>query len=430
MTAPEFNINLDSLELLVVEDDATSALMMSRILAMHGARVEIAVDGSDGLLKYQEHHHPIIITDINMPVMNGFELVSRIKELDPDAQVIATSANRETDSLITAIELGFSDYFLKPIEIEKLLLSVKRCSDIITVRQQLESEREKFRTVVECLGEGIAIKDLDYRIIYQNRALTKMFGDFTGSACYKMFDNTVPCEGCPTLLTLSDGLAHSACKNKVSTGVALHVESTASLLRDSRGTVTGTVAIIRDVSDRIKNEQIIRDMAFHDPLTGLANRRLFEDRLEQAIAKSHRYGMKFGLFNLDLDHFKTVNDTLGHEFGDIVLQEASERLKSCCQRDLDTISRQGGDEFCIILADCGERTELEELAKIIIQMFSKPIRYRDSDVLITTSIGISIFPDNGTDSKSLMEAADKAMYSAKRAGRNTFIFSESPAKFL
>jgi diguanylate cyclase (GGDEF)-like protein len=235
-----------------------------------------------------------------------------------------------------------------------------------------------------------------------------------------MFNNAVPCEGCPTLLTLSDGQAHSACKNKASAGSILHVESTASLLRDSNGIVTGTVAIIRDVSDRIKNEQIIRDMAFHDPLTGLANRRLFEDRLEQAIAKCHRYGMKFGLFNLDLDHFKTVNDTLGHESGDFVLQETAERLKLCCQRDLDTISRHGGDEFCIILADCGERTELEDLAKTILQLFSKPIRYHDSDIRITASIGISIFPDDGTDSKSLVEAADRAMYSAKREGRNTF----------
>ena len=422
MTVPDLNINLDGLELLVVENDATSALMMSRILTLHGARVEIAVNGRDGLLKFQERRHPIIITDINMPVMNGLELVSRIKALDPDTQVIATSANRETDCLIAAIELGFSDYFLKPIEVEKLILSVKRCREIIVVRQQLESEREKFRTVVDCLGEGIAIKDLDYRIIYQNRALTEMFGDFTGSACYKMFDNTAPCEGCPTILTLSDGRAHSACKNKISVGTVSHVESTASLLKDSRGTVTGTVTIIRDISDRIKNEQIIRDMAFHDPLTALANRRLFTDRLEQAIAKCHRYGIKFGLLSLDLDHFKTINDTLGHESGDFVLLETAERLKSCCQRDLDTISRHGGDEFCIILADCGERTKLEELAKTILQLFSKPIRYRDSDIHITTSIGISIFPDDGTDANSIEEAADKAMYSAKRSGRNTYKF--------
>ncbi|MDD2734380.1 MAG: diguanylate cyclase [Desulfuromonadaceae bacterium] len=422
MTDTELNMHLDGLEILVVEDDATSALLMSRILTLHGARVDIAVNGSDGLAKFREHRYPVVITDINMPVMNGLELVSRIKELGPDAQVIATSANRETDCLISAIELGFSDYLLKPVEIEKLIISVKRCGDIFIVRQQLESEREKFRTVVDCLGEGIAIKDLNHRILYQNRALTEMFGDFTGSACYEMFDNTIPCEGCPTVLTLQDGQAHSACKNKLNKGNVLYVESTSSLLGDSRGTVTGTITIIRDISDRIKNEQIIRDLAFCDPLTGLANRRLFVDRLEQAIAKCHRYGTKFALLNLDIDHFKTVNDTLGHESGDVVLQKTAERIKSCCQRDLDTISRYGGDEFCIILTDCGERTELEELAKSMLQLLSKPIRNRDSDICITTSIGISIFPDDGTDAKSLEEAADKAMYSAKRAGRNTYRF--------
>jgi diguanylate cyclase (GGDEF)-like protein len=416
------NIKLNGLEMLVVEDDATSALLISRMLTIHGAKVDIAVNGSDGLLKFQDKSYPIIITDINMPVMNGLELVSRVKELDPEVHVIATSANRETDCLISAIELGFSDYFLKPIEIEKLLLSVQRISDTIAVKHQLESEREKFRTVVDCLGEGIAIKDLDYRILYQNKALTEMFGDFTGSACYEMFGHKAPCKDCPTVLVLEDGQTHSACKATLSNGAILHIESSASLVKDSRGTITGTVAIIRDVSERINSEQIIRDLAFHDPLTGLSNRRLFEDRLEQAIAKSFRYGMKFGLFYIDLDHFKAINDTLGHESGDFVLKEATERIKSCSKRDVDTIGRQGGDEFCIIVTDCGGQKDLEEIADNLLRTFSVPFRIHETDVIITVSIGISIFPDDGTDLKTLVEAADKAMYAAKLSGRNNYKF--------
>ncbi|MEI6827817.1 MAG: diguanylate cyclase [Desulfuromonadales bacterium] len=420
MSVTIHTIQFNGLELLVVEDDPASALFISRILLLHGARVEIAVNGSDGLLKFKERYRPIVITDINMPVMSGLELVSHIKELNPDVQVIATSANRDTDCLIAAIELGFSDYFLKPIEIEKLLLSVKRCSDIITIRQQLESERRRFQAVVDCLGEGIAIKDLNNRIVYQNRALTEMFGDFTGSPCYEMFENTVPCEGCPTVLALSDGQAHSACKNKLTAGSTLHIESTASLVRDSSGAITGTVAIVHDVSERVKNEKIIRDMAFKDPLTGLSNRRLFEDRLEQAIAKSQRNGIKFGLFNLDLDHFKNINDTFGHEAGNEVLIEASERIRSCCKRDVDTVSRQGGDEFGIIVTDCEGQEELLGIADNLLKTFSVPFRIDGAEVAVTVSIGISLFPDDGIHSKSLVEAADRAMYSAKRAGRNTY----------
>ena len=425
MTVTYLNIDLTGLDLLVVEDDVITALMISLSLSHHGARVETAANGAIGFKKFQQHRFPIVITDINMPGMNGFELVSNIKLLDQDVQVIAISANREIDCLVSAIELGFSDYFFKPIDVEKLLLSVKRCRDVIAVKFQLENEREKFRTVVESLGEGISVKDLEYRILYQNRAMTEMFGGQTGSACYKSFGREEPCHECPTILALQDGQTHSACREYQHNGVTLHVESTASLLRDSCGTVTGTVEITRDISLRIKNEQTIRDMAFHDPLTGLANRRLFEDRLEQTIAKSRRYGMKFGLINLDLDYFKNVNDRYGHEAGDQVLVEAAERIRACSKRDLDTISRQGGDEFCIIFTDCGDREKLTGIAEKLLVQFARPFQLSEISIVTTASIGISIFPDNGSVTKELEIAADRAMYNAKKAGRNTYCFWES-----
>jgi len=418
------NIDLNGLDLLVVEDDAVSLLLLSRILIKHGARVATAENGNEGLLKFQGQRFPIVITDINMPGINGLEMASQIKALDQETQIIATSANRETDSFIAAIEMGFSDYLLKPIEIEKLLMAVKRCGAVIAVKQQLENEREKFRTVVECLGEGIVIKDLNYRILYQNRAMTEILGDRTGSACYEIFDLDEPCQDCPTIRTLQDRQTHLACRICHVNGKIINIENSASLLRDSRGTITGTVEIIRDVSQRVKNEQAIRDMAFHDPLTGLANRRLFEDRLEQTIAKSHRYGMKFGLLYLDLDHFKGINDTYGHEAGDLVLVDAAERIKLCCKRDLDTISRQGGDEFCIIVTDCGNKELLCSIAEKLLEQFARPFHLTSALVEVSTSIGISMFPDNGSVMKELEIASDMAMYAAKKAGRNQYHFAE------
>ncbi|HIJ82398.1 MAG TPA: GGDEF domain-containing protein, partial [Desulfuromonadales bacterium] len=144
--------------------------------------------------------------------------------------------------------------------------------------------------------------------------------------------------------------------------------------------------------------------------------------LEQAIAKSRRYDMKFGLLYLDLDYFKKINDTLGHEAGDEVLIEASDRIRSCCKRDLDTISRQGGDEFCIIVTDCGGTEQLDGVATNLLKAFGTPFTVNGSEVTVTTSIGISIFPDDGTEPKELEVAADKAMYAAKRSGRNARAF--------
>jgi diguanylate cyclase (GGDEF)-like protein/PAS domain S-box-containing protein len=400
-------IDLHGLDVLVVEDDAVSALLVSRALSKHGARVVTAINGIEALARFDEKHYPVIVTDIFMPGMDGLEL--------------ATSANSDTDCLISAIELGFNDYFLKPFNFEKLLWAVKRCADTFADRERLENEREKFRTVVESLGEGITIKDLEYRIQYQNKVMIEMFGDRAGSACYSIFELDEICHHCPTTLALEDGLAHTSCREYQINGATLHIESTASLLH---GTVTGTVEIFRDISARIKNEQIIRDMAFHDPLTGLANRRLFEDRLDQALAKSRRYGIQFGLLTLDLDNFKNINDSFGHKAGDQVLREAADRIKACCKRDLDTISRHGGDEFCVIITDCGGREQLTAIAEQLLLNFTRPFQLAESLVQVTVSIGVSIFPDNGNVMKELEIASDRAMYAAKKAGRNTFIFWE------
>jgi diguanylate cyclase (GGDEF)-like protein len=417
-------IDLNGLDVLIVEDDAASALLVSRALSNHGARVDTARSGREALARFEEKPYPVIVTDICMPGMGGLELVERIRQLDKNTQIIATSAHSETDFLISAIELGFKDYFLKPLKIEKLLWAVKRCADTNSDRQRLEDEREKFRTVVESLGEAITIKDLDYRIQYQNRAMTEMFGDRTGSACYKTFGLESPCHECPTIKTLKDGKPHTSSRNYQLDGTCFNIESTASLLRDSRGTITGTVEIIRDIGERTRNEQIMREMAFIDPLTGLPNRRLFEDRLVQAIAKSRRYGKRFGLLTLDLDNFKEINDSFGHEAGDQVLREAADRIRTCCKRDLDTISRHGGDEFCVIITDCGGKEQLTAIVDQLLVRFAQPFQLAGSQVKVTTSIGISIFPDNGTERKELEIASDRAMYAAKKAGRNTYRFWE------
>lgn len=427
-------MNLTGLEVLLVEDDTDLAFLISHTLSRHGARVVIAVNGSQALATFEQRPFPIIVTDINLPGMSGLELARRIKQLNQDILIIATSANHETDCLLSAIELGFNEYLLKPIKLEKLIWAVKRCGESIACKKRLEEEQGKFRAVVECMGEGITIKDLDYRIRYQNRVMTEMFGDRTGSTCYGTFGFNDPCPHCPTIMALEDGQAHTSSRDYQVNGTTLHIESTASLIRDSRGTVTGTVEIIRDISERMKAEQTIREMAFLDPLTGLANRRLFEDRLEQTIAKSRRYGMQFGLLTLDLDNFKEINDSFGHEAGDRVLCEAADRIRACCKRDLDTISRKGGDEFCVIITDCGGNEQLSELAGRLLQLFEQPFLLGDTLIKMTTSIGVSMFPDNGSEMKELEIASDRAMYAAKKAGRNTCRFwepyRESRATFL
>jgi len=158
-----------------------------------------------------------------------------------------------------------------------------------------------------------------------------------------------------------------------------------------------------------------------DPLTQLPNRRLFLDRLGQEIIKSRRADFFLALLLVDLDEFKEVNDTLGHDVGDILLQEAARRIRSCL-RDADTVARLGGDEFTVILADLSDRTHIETIAQKIIGRLAEPFRLGDELAYITASIGITVYPGDANDIDTLLKHADQAMYAAKKHGRNRFFY--------
>ena len=174
------SFNLDSLDILVVDDDPTACMIIERILSRHGARVQCATSGAQALKLFAERHHPLVITDICMPEMNGIQLVENLRRYGCNMQVIAVTAEYDTELLISAIQLGFNDYIIKPVDGDKLLWTVKRCWEAVIASRKLKEEQLKCLTVVECLGEGIAIKDLDCRILNQNKAMKEMFGDHIG----------------------------------------------------------------------------------------------------------------------------------------------------------------------------------------------------------------------------------------------------------
>jgi len=171
----------------------------------------------------------------------------------------------------------------------------------------------------------------------------------------------------------------------------------------------------------LKQKERLAFQAYYDPLTKLPNRVLFNDRLSQAIAKAKRKESKFALLFVDLDHFKEINDTYGHEIGDRVLVEVATRLKSCV-RASDTVSRLSGDEFLIIVDEFDTKEHIEVVAKLILQKLQKPIELKEKRLFVTCSIGISIYPDHSENNHTLIKYADRAMYKAKNIGKNTFKF--------
>ena len=416
-------IVFDDLDILVVDDDATCCSVIEKILGKFGARIQTAHNGFDALELFNATRHPVVVTDICMPGMDGLQLVASLRQLDASVQVIAATAVHDTARLISAIKLGFNDYIIKPVELEKLVWAVKRCSETHAAQSALEEERSKFKSVVECLGDGLAIKDTGCTVLYQNRAMREMFGAVVGKPCYSIWNRRTPCVGCPTEQVMKDGVPHTFTRTYDKNGTTIVLETTVSQLRDSRGLPAGNIEIFRDVSERAKSEQIIREMAFNDHLTGLANRRLFADRLSQAIAKAHRQHIRFSLIYIDLDHFKVINDTLGHDTGDQVLVETAERIRTCCRRSLDTIGRYGGDEYCVIIDECGDRESLEIIARKMQAAIAAPLVIDGRNLAISASLGISIYPLDGTSARDLELAADQAMYVAKKNGRSTFRFA-------
>jgi diguanylate cyclase (GGDEF)-like protein len=174
-----------------------------------------------------------------------------------------------------------------------------------------------------------------------------------------------------------------------------------------------------DITDRKTAEEQVAYQAYHDALTGLPNRMLFRDRLNQALAHTQRHSLGLAVLFLDLDHFKLINDTLGHSVGDWLLKEVAQRLKQAI-REGDTVARLGGDEFTILLPEFSRSEDAAHVAQKILDIISAPLRWDNHDVYITTSIGISISPSDGSDSETLIKCADNAMYRAKELGRNNY----------
>ncbi|WP_309496306.1 EAL domain-containing protein [Sulfurovum sp.] len=211
-------------------------------------------------------------------------------------------------------------------------------------------------------------------------------------------------------------------------GETVLISLSLSFLRDEMGNPLEIVAYGQDVTERkkaedalIEQKNILRHQALHDDLTGLPNRILFKDRLAHGIKTAERHATGLAVFFIDLDKFKQINDSLGHDVGDSVLNSVSKRLKNVIRKE-DTLARLGGDEFTVIMYDLEKPEDAEVLAKKILKTLSEPLHVNSHILYVTGSIGISLYPENSDDSEALLKYADTAMYKAKEEGHNTFKF--------
>ena len=322
---------------------------------------------------------------------------------------------------------------------ERLTVAVDRTDELGELACALEAmranlkrtmvSRDAFDRVLNSMRDGLLVTTSDGTILDVNRACTSLLGRDKETLLGRNLGDLLP-GGPPTHRRRGDALAASGLQESVETwlptasGTPVPVLLSAAVMQAPAGGSDGLVWVVHDITERRRAEQQIRYMAHHDALTGLPNRVLLHDRLQKAIALAQRRKEAVALLLIDLDDFKDVNDTLGHFAGDDLLVAVARRIAACV-RETDTCARLGGDEFAVVQVGIGGIDDADRLCQRLIEAIDAPFRIHDQEVVIGTSIGVSLFPRDGLAVEQLLKNSDMALYQAKASGRRSFkLFEE------
>jgi diguanylate cyclase (GGDEF)-like protein/PAS domain S-box-containing protein len=313
-----------------------------------------------------------------------------------------------------------------------LLIAVYIVYHQIASRRAERALRETDQFAAEILdnaGEGIVVYDRDFRYRLWNRFMEDLTGipaeDIIGKDAFTLFPHLRE-QGVDELVRRAmegqTNAAHDIEYRRPGSGRSGWVSAVYRPHYDASGNIVGAIGLIRDITERKTAEEQMQYQAYHDALTGLANRRLFSEHLTLALALAQRRRRLVGVLFLDLDHFKVVNDSLGHTVGDELLKQIGARLRSAV-REGDTVARVGGDEFTIVLQDLQRKDDAAIVAEKVLRKVAEPADIAGQRLYVTTSIGITTFPEDGDNAETLLKNADSAMYRAKAEGRNTYHMS-------
>ncbi len=337
---------------------------------------------------------------------------------------------RSARSIMLERRLRHKDGHLIDVEISASMLDDGRLQSIvrdITHRKRAEAEMLKLSSAVEQTADSVLITDVNGIIEYVNPAFemnTGFSADEAVGQTPRLVKSGQHDQGFYEKLwatILAGEVFRVIITNRRKDGSLYFEEKTITPIRNEARRITHFVSTGKDITERMQAQQRLQFLAYHDVLTGLANRTLFLDRLEHALQRAPRTPRSTAVLFLDVDRFKVINDTLGHDVGDRLLRALAERLKSCV-READTVARLSGDEFAVLLEDLSSTDDVVRVARKILQAFASPFDLGDRELFVTTSIGVSIYPEDGKSANDLLKSADTAMYRAKEAGRNTYQF--------
>ena len=456
------------MKILIAEDDENSRQLLETVLSSEGYEVVSFENGLKAFAYLQTEIVDLIVSDILMPEMDGYGLCRAVKQnhqLQNVPFIFYTATYTSSQDERFALSLGATKFLIKPMvmtDFLKVISSVLssehksgapknrglyRGSPLKLDKQHADRVRSKLdEKLIELNEEKLKLMESEARFrdfaeasadwFWESDDQLKINALTGGPAGLNFYSLTDLAEAChshtsnqmlKTLQThkhFSDFVVHFADEK----GKLIYLRVSGKPVFGNGGNFVGYRGVGRDVSEMMTLNRRVEFLASHDELTGLPNRSLFRQRLEHAIAKAERTSQQVLLLFFDLDHFKLVNDTLGHEAGDQLLIMATKRISEKA-RSTDSLCRLGGDEFVMVMEGASPQ-DGHRLVRDIITAFSTPFEIQQQRVYCTTSIGVSVYPDDTTDPQTLVVYADLAMYRAKQNGRNDFEFYTSNLNFI
>jgi diguanylate cyclase (GGDEF)-like protein/PAS domain S-box-containing protein len=429
MTEPSIKDLQKKPVILVVDDDQLVRLMLQDALTAAGFEAVPASDGDAALRIFTTLQPDLVLLDMVMPGKDGCETCREMRTL-PGGEytpVLMVTGLDGADPIHRAFVAGATDFIAKPVNFELLVQRVRyvlRASQNVKTLAESRARLEMLKVAVDSLPIGITFSDVNGVIVYSNPAEARMHGyqvdELVGKEA-RSFSTSNRSRHLTADQFKDIGVWRRESVNVRKDGEEFPALLTSISVRDSEACYLGIITTCEDISERKVAEEKIRQLAYYDVLTGLPNRGMFLERLHQTLSQAQRDREKVNLIFLDLDNFKDVNDTQGHDVGDQLLKSVAERL-SVCMRDSDVLARLGGDEFVVVCPSLATQDSIAAIVQRIQAVFTDPFELQGRQVYTSASIGIAVYPDDSLDATTLFRCADTAMYQAKNEGRAQFRF--------
>jgi diguanylate cyclase (GGDEF)-like protein/PAS domain S-box-containing protein len=422
--------------LLLVEDNPGDARLLREMFreqsSHHTELTQVGTMG-DAEKHLADAAVDIILLDLGLPDAQGLESIRRARAVAPHVPLVVMTTLDDESMAAQALQAGVQDYLIKgQIDARGLLRALRHAVERKSMQEELFEEKERAQVTLNSIGDAVICTDISGTITFLNLVARRMTGWSQDEAAGRPMVEVFRVLDATSRRTTPDPMEIAVGQNRTihlpsnciliqRDGGEIPIEDSVAPIHDREGQSAGVVIVFRDVSSTKTMALQMAHSAHHDFLTGLPNRKLLNDRVNQAIALALRTSKKVAILFLDLDGFKHINDSLGHSIGDRLLQSIAKRLVGSV-RGSDTVSRQGGDEFVVLLSEVEYPEGVAVTVRRLLQIGAGPHTIDHHDLHVTACIGVSIYPDDGLDAETLIKNADTAMYQAKDNGRQSYQF--------